>query len=264
MHALKELEPRRRARIRMLGRKFGRLTVLARSLKVRQFKGACWECRCECGSIVEVQGCDLRRGKTRSCGCLMRELARLRPLIDMTGQTFNRLKVLRRADCIRPGEAKWLCHCSCGEFRFATGTQLRSGQSQSCGCLVREMTSKRCTLALTGQRFGRLIAMQRVPNIGRRVRWLCLCDCGEKTEVDAGQLRRGRTRSCGCLAREQTSQRCTSDLTGQRFGSLIVQQRAVSNGERVRWRCLCACGETVDVEARRLRSGSRRSCGCQK
>lgn len=55
-------------------------------------------------------------------------------------------------------------------------------------------------LALAGQRFGRLVVVERGPNYrGRHVRWWCRCDCGKRSLVRAAALRDGRTRSCGCL-----------------------------------------------------------------
>jgi hypothetical protein len=56
---------------------------------------------------------------------------------------------------------------------------------------------------LTGQRLGRLLVLERTaPHPDRTVHWVCLCECGNTTTVGGGQLRRGHTRSCGCLARE--------------------------------------------------------------
>lgn len=57
---------------------------------------------------------------------------------------------------------------------------------------------------ITGKRFGRLLA-QRIE--GRRsssseIYWSCLCDCGETKAVRVSSLRRGKTKSCGCLQRE--------------------------------------------------------------
>lgn len=51
---------------------------------------------------------------------------------------------------------------------------------------------------LTGQRFGRLAVISYVPSTG----WLCQCDCGSETRVCGTNLRRGHTRSCGCLKLE--------------------------------------------------------------
>lgn len=52
---------------------------------------------------------------------------------------------------------------------------------------------------LTGQRFGRLKVIEKVPSKTRNARWLCQCDCGKQTEVLGTTLRRGESKSCGCL-----------------------------------------------------------------
>ena len=56
-------------------------------------------------------------------------------------------------------------------------------------------------LNLTGRRFGRLVATHRAGSDGHGCAlWQCACDCGGETTVYATGLRRGRTRSCGCLS----------------------------------------------------------------
>lgn len=53
---------------------------------------------------------------------------------------------------------------------------------------------------ITGQRFGRLVAIERRDkNTGRAWRWLCQCDCGNTTIAVTGSLISGRHQSCGCL-----------------------------------------------------------------
>lgn len=52
------------------------------------------------------------------------------------------------------------------------------------------------------------------------------------------------------------------DLTGMKFGRLTAQERAPNRGHRTQWRCLCDCGRTFDVPAKRLRNGMTTSCGC--
>jgi len=51
---------------------------------------------------------------------------------------------------------------------------------------------------MTGQRFGRLVANEYLGNSW----WVCHCDCGVVRRVRASSLRRGHTKSCGCIARE--------------------------------------------------------------
>lgn len=62
---------------------------------------------------------------------------------------------------------------------------------------------------LTGQRFTRLIVVERTANIGGRPAWLCKCDCGKIKTISSNHLLQGRTNSCGCLHNEQLAQRST-------------------------------------------------------
>lgn len=62
---------------------------------------------------------------------------------------------------------------------------------------------------LTGQRFGRLVAVERAPNHKKMTVWLCRCDCGRLTEVQSGHLRGGKIVSCGCYQRENNQRKAT-------------------------------------------------------
>lgn len=60
---------------------------------------------------------------------------------------------------------------------------------------------------ITGQRFGRLIALNNASRSAQGMIWLCLCDCGNKTSVHAKYLKAGNTKSCGCWDREAVRRR---------------------------------------------------------
>jgi hypothetical protein len=63
---------------------------------------------------------------------------------------------------------------------------------------------------ITGQRFGRLVAVRRVGKNGRGEHsWLCRCDCGREVVVRVSHAG-GHTKSCGCLALEMSSRRSTT------------------------------------------------------
>lgn len=116
---------------------------------------------------------------------------------------------------------------------------------------------------LTGQRFGRLIAIEPVVVNGHR-KWLCRCDCGNIKSVATGSLRSGGTKSCGCLNREFL------DLTGEKFGRLTVEsinKEKTQNGY-IHWNCVCDCGNKVVASTSNLmnKDVSKRvqSCGCLK
>ena len=52
------------------------------------------------------------------------------------------------------------------------------------------------------------------------------------------------------------------DLTGRRFGRLIVVARAENIGKNSAWQCRCDCGNNTVVSAPNLKSGATSSCGC--
>lgn len=60
----------------LVGLKFGRLTVIDRAEKPKKVKNtyAYWLCKCDCGEAVVVSSRGLKRGHTRSCGCLLKEI----------------------------------------------------------------------------------------------------------------------------------------------------------------------------------------------
>lgn len=55
---------------------------------------------------------------------------------------------------------------------------------------------------LVGQRFGRLVVISQAPSAGGSRRWNCQCDCGNTTVARTGDLRKGDTKSCGCIRKE--------------------------------------------------------------
>ena len=65
--------------------------------------------------------------------------------LDLKGQKFGRWTVLNRAKNNSRNDACWFCACECGVNKIVSGVSLRSGRTQSCGCIHREQTSKRAT-----------------------------------------------------------------------------------------------------------------------
>ena len=56
---------------------------------------------------------------------------------------------------------------------------------------------------LTGQKFGKLTAIKRTENAkDKHAQWICKCDCGNITIVQSSCLKRGHTKSCGCIRHE--------------------------------------------------------------
>lgn len=76
----------------MIGKKFGKLTVLERSPKKSKNGQLYWICKCDCGNIIEVLGHSLRRkdgNQTVSCGCHHRSIGATNILIILQLNAVN-------------------------------------------------------------------------------------------------------------------------------------------------------------------------------
>lgn len=61
---------------------------------------------------------------------------------------------------------------------------------------------------ISNVRFGKLVTIKQVGNDAHGSKlWLCECDCGNTTIVNASDLRRGNTKSCGCLSKDNLVKR---------------------------------------------------------
>ena len=118
---------------------------------------------------------------------------------------------------------------------------------------------------LDGRRFGRWLVLETIPNYkNNKTYCLCICDCGTKKYIARHSLVRGKSLSCGCLAREQTLERCRKDYVGSVFGELIVIEMLYRyKNDKTYCRCLCSCGKECIVSASNLVGGHTRSCGCK-
>lgn len=133
-------------------------------------------------------------------------------IIHEPGERFGRLVVIERDTGQKPGGVRWLCRCDCGNTKAISGSHLRTGFIQSCGCMRREhAAAMRSPPApredLTGQRFGLLTARRPIWTPNEKARWVCECDCGRETIVVSTKLKSGSTVSCGCFRAEQSRQR---------------------------------------------------------
>lgn len=194
----------------LTGKVFGQLTVL--SFSHTTTNGAYWLCRCTCGTEKVVPSKLLKNGRAVSCGCkkaqivrstIERSIERRREMfgtIDLVGKRFGSLTVLERVSCKHHN--MWLCRCDCGKVVTKSSSNLANA-NPSCGC----KQGVRRRLDLTGQRFGRLVAIEidDEKTEPSRVYWRCRCDCGNESSVRGSMLAKGHTQSCGCLQREHTS-----------------------------------------------------------
>lgn len=207
--------------------------------------------------------------------------------IDLTNQDFGYLHVIERdyeAQKLHPSErqAWWKCECkACGKIKSFRSSVIK--KSKSCGCIKKyspEVIEKliernkqlgiQKKLDLIGQRFTRLTVLEYADeehqiyyNGRHKVTWKCQCDCGNICYVTTENLRRGDTPSCGCITRENR-QKQIKDLTGQKFGHLLVLEYLGSVNHNTKYKVRCDCGKEYEVFANNLIQGCTTSCGCVK
>ena len=174
----------------------GRLTVLYETDERRNGK-IVWHCKCDCGKEVDIIGTSLtnKTRPTQSCGCLQKEnTSKANSEKGLENQIFGKLKVIERID------SKWKCQCDCGNIAYVSTNHLKSGHTQSCGCLQREKTIASSAIDITNQRYGLLVALKydELTSIPKKRKWICKCDCGNIVSVELNNLRSGDTQSCGC------------------------------------------------------------------
>ena len=163
----------------LIGKVFGKWTVLNRAPNTPNRRGANWWCQCSCSNqtIKSVRGDQLTRGISTSCGCYAIEVKvqtgkklaeKYNPIngrknkIDLTGQKFGKWTVLKRVENDAAGAARWLCECECGTIKSVSGGNLRNSSSTSCGCDRAEKTrfAKGKTKNEVGNRYGSLIVLE--------------------------------------------------------------------------------------------------------
>lgn len=143
-----------------------------------------------------------------------------KPRKDLTGQKFNKLRVLEYDDeytlkhGVTPYGTKlyWKCQCDCGNITYAKTVDLTKGHKKSCGCLsietsrqnmkkIQPLSAKKRLQNLEEQRFGKLTVLKRNSKntSSGKPAWICKCDCGNIVVVAGEHLKRGDTQSCGCI-----------------------------------------------------------------
>jgi hypothetical protein len=129
--------------------------------------------------------------------------------INLEGNKFGRLQVLKEAGRNKHGKILWLCKCDCGNEIEVSGNSLQRKNTRSCGCIKKEMYERLHDnlVDLTGIRVGRLNVIGISEKKGKQTFWLCVCDCGSEKSINGHSLRNGITNSCGCLIAESASKR---------------------------------------------------------
>ena len=177
--------------------------------------------------------------------------------INLSGQVFDYLTVIEEDKTytieknLSSKNTYWKCKCKCGKEISVSTTNLRSRHTKSCGCLKKNKKYE----DLTNKNFGKWKVLKEDKENSKKDKyWICQCECGIIKSVSGKSLRQGRSQSCGCSNQ--------LILTNQRFGRLIVLEKARSSGNGTIWNCICDCGNYKQVLSSYLLNGNVKSCGC--
>ena len=150
--------------------------------------------------------------------------------LDLVGQKFGRLVVVEFAGfTARKSQSMWLCKCDCGEESVVVGHRLKSGHTNSCGCLKTDIEN------LIGKEFDRLtvIGFTGKDKWGASM-WVCKCSCKNEITTRGSSLTSGHAKSCGCLRKDIASEICM-ERKGKKHPSYIhglTDTRAYKNDRK--------------------------------
>lgn len=179
---------------------------------------------------------------------------------DISGQKFNRLTAIKRVGKDKGGRSLWMFRCECGKEKVIEGNNVTSGKVISCGCFHKERISELCSKDLTGQRFGKLVAIKRIrDNDKNNTYYICKCDCGREVKVLHGGLQSGNSKSCGCTNK---SIYYKTDMTGMKFGRLLILEQKYNKTRDIILKCQCDCGKIIEAYKSNVIKGNTQSCGC--
>lgn len=124
---------------------------------------------------------------------------------------------------------------------------------------------------LKGKKFGRWTVIEKAERPkhikDKDLYWLCKCECGTERIVNGRDLRNNKSTSCGCLRKETLTLKLKKDLTGKRFGKLVVLKEIGESflkcgTKNFVWECQCDCGNKINIPTYALTSGKSNHCGC--
>ena len=128
--------------IDMTGQHIGKWTVIEKSNKKATHHNVYWLCQCECGTLQEICGTDLRKKRTLQCkhcaGTIaiknLQNVKHYKQSNNEIGKVYGQLTVLEKVKQTQGGSI-WKCKCSCGNEVDVRINNLHSGKTQSCGCI---------------------------------------------------------------------------------------------------------------------------------
>lgn len=110
-------------------KRYGMVTVISRGPNDKNGK-AQWWCVCDCGNKFLSRGSDLRRNKVLTCGCTSYKKG-----MELVGKKYGKLTVIEFLGTNDYGKHLYKCKCDCGNIVNVVGAHLKTGNTNSCGCI---------------------------------------------------------------------------------------------------------------------------------
>lgn len=122
----------------IMGHHYGEWEVLEFS-HLDKYENSVWKCRCSCGTIKYQGRSWLMSPNIGSCGCQSKRKVSEKNKQNLTGQKFGRLTALRSLKEKKQGNYIWEWACDCGNIVEIKASDVKSGNTKSCGCLQDEV-----------------------------------------------------------------------------------------------------------------------------
>jgi hypothetical protein len=103
-----------------------------------------WTCRCDCGNIIDIPSNRLVNKKAICCGC--KRKSKGCDTTSLIGKKINNLRIIDYVKTIKIkiknrkspySQTVWKCQCDCGKIIELKRSNLISGNTKSCGCLLK-------------------------------------------------------------------------------------------------------------------------------
>ncbi len=229
-------------RINYDGHVFGRLTVLRDGEGHREPSGKLQRtviCKCECGTEKQIVLKDLKRGDTKSCGCLNRE----QKLNIKEGDIFGYWSIVNEVSPYKDNQGntmrKFKVKCTCGKEKEITLNSLKQGKSSSCGCQIDR----------TGKKGARVDSTTKIPpidfdkiNLRKLGDWKVIEEISatrnEKNEIERTvklQCKCGYTKVCRYV-NIGVSKSCSTCTFKNRLESIPIEEREIRKNLRHRYK----------------------------
>lgn len=193
---------------------------------------------------------------------------------DLEGKKIGMLTVGKRVYIDGVKKICYECVCDCGNtcIRRSDNLLKETKHPHSCGCSITsvKIPSKK-RIDMTGKRYDHLVVtkMMYAYNEFGDTYCECVCDCGNTYTINAANLRKKHSypRNCGCMRYEHRmdqADKSRQDLTGKRFGRLVVKEMIYERNKQTLAVCECDCGNTITTKIVYLNNGDTKSCGCLK